>query len=211
MKPIKLILILMPFISTTLTMGQNFIYNMEKDNCILKDSLWIKQNIWEEAKLYNDFKIKKSDALNVNFYSFPIYKFNKKVRDYNYDMDFESFLTKDNTRVAGFILYSGGIVGFLSGYQKNGKWLASPVEIFSDQSPLKIAFELISSNKITAIYSINPLGSICYTLNNHTFIFDSFYKKFIKIEDYIQERVTLNTLHNYSIDNDGLKNSLQHN
>lgn len=177
--------------------GQNLLRN---DRSILKDTLWIEQNIWKEANLcYKDrgFYLKEEEAMKIDFYCIPVTIYNEKVMNYEYNMNFLSIISLDSSRVAGLVLYNDQIVGFLLGYKRNGKWRAAPIEIFLVHNHLKIALDSLKSNMNNRIYFVSPLEKICYVTNQNNFIFDNIYQKFVKIEDFLQERTTLDAMRKY--------------
>jgi hypothetical protein len=207
MKLIKFIYCILLLLFSYSLQGQVNIDSMKKDMIILKDTLWRNQCLWQKFNLFGKVKFNKENADFVEFYSVPVCKFNSTVLKYDFGMDFSSTLSKDSTRIAGFILFKDEAIGFLNGFNKNGKWNASPIEVFNDQSPFKIAFNLVKSNDIQNIFAINPIGNLCYTVNCNTLIFDPLYKDFIKIERFIKERITIEGLRNYFFSSESVKNS----
>jgi len=184
-------------LNTEIILGQMKYEPLKKECIILKDTLWVKQNLWKLSSFYG-FKIDSIEANKTNFSCIPVYKLNKEVLKYCYGMAFSKILTIDSTKVSGFFLIKNEAIGFLSGFRKHDKWISEPIEFFSDQSPLKNAYNLLTKNEINSVFLVRPIGfgSICYNVGDQTFIYDPYQREFVHIEGFIKERVTIQTLIN---------------
>lgn len=142
---------------------------------------------------------------NIDFIPIPVYKLTNKINEYTYGIDFKSCIAKDEERVTGFIVINDHIIGFLSGFFRNDKWHPSPLEIFAKQSPLREAFESMDVNMKRDVFTVNRLGSLWYTTNGITYVYDVFKKSFIPAENFIKEQVTLPELKKYYLDEECFK------
>lgn len=185
--------------------GQVRNYTLSDNNVILKDSIWLKNNHWKAANLFHSGnKIDSLSAYKIEFKAIPVYKFVKGLKKFNYSMNFPDLINLDTTRVSGFIVRDSLIIGYLSGFQLKGKWFILPLQIFTLEEPLLEAIDhrkLKTSNGLFEFYPFG-LGSICYNLNDKTYIFDDHLNKFVFINDYIENRISLDNLIKYYLESD---------
>lgn len=200
MENIKYLIILIFLIITVPLSAQKYDHSKDKELIILKDSLWLNGKYWKRANLFHNFQIDSINAKETKFISVTAYRLNKNARNYNLGIDFKTLINLDTIKVGGFIFQKREAIGYLTGIKIKGRWVLNDIQMFTNQDPIKRAFELVPSKKKNDIFEIGTMGfgSLCYSSNDSIYIFDGYSRKFTTIEKFIRQRIGLDNFRNMS-------------
>jgi hypothetical protein len=179
-------------------LGQSLDVFYKNDVAILRDSLWFKYKLWNEANLYefdNPNPIHfDCNPSSIGFIDIPVLRFKPESANYNYGLNLVSFLEKDSSKVCGFLVKNGSIVGQIMGFKRNNNWMFSPIWIFSEDNFPYFPYKKLNDQTKKTIFTIVPIGFLWYNQNDSIYVIKIDNEKPVPAEILIRDYVSLETI-----------------
>ncbi len=204
-KKILFTIIFLVNLKTIIIQAQNiqnrFNYNIEYKSII--DTLWFKKKIWEITK-YNKISTNpiskigyNQNADQFNFIIVPYFKISKNGKDYHYNQKIDSIIEIDATIFEVYIKFNDSIVGNVVVIFRNNNWLGL-LEVFENNSPKKVAFNIIMKTTPKNIFCIRYLEGLWFSNDSTVKVYSFYSNKITMPEDYIKQVSSDESIRNYA-------------
>jgi hypothetical protein len=184
-------------------------YDPSTSLSILKDTLWLGQGIWKEAKLMGIINNPlcsincTEDARSFDFLIVPFYKISEKGIDFKLNNDISEYIILDTATFGAFIQYQDSIVGHINVLFKHNRWRGVALDLFENNSPMKLAYKHIIKFKPNFIFAIKYLGGLWFIVDNHVMVYSYFNKQITSSKDYIINNSLIESIREYAKGQEG--------